>query len=321
MSGNLDRLARHRHLTDRALAPTQARRAEQRGLAPVRVERRARGELLGVLVVLEDRASVRARELHRPANDRGEDGVEVERRADRAPDIAEGRELRDRAGELLRPRLQLGQQAGVLDRDHRLVGEGREERNLVASEPAGFAASYRDRPNHLVAMKQRHDSPASVTTRAGTVPPAFVPSGIVLVVDDVDRCPIANGLRVQALGADRPWEGCPREGVDRLVRVLHRGKLDLIARDPSHRARVGSQQADGAGHDRVEHRSDVRLRAADDTQDVAGGGLCVQRRGQLAVARLQLGEQADVLDGDHRLVGEGLDELYLRITVGAEFEP
>ena len=34
--------------------------------------------------------------------------------------------------------------------------------------------------------------------------------------------------------------------------------------------------------------------------------------GQLAVARLQLGEQAHVLDGDHGLVGEGLQQRDLR---------
>ena len=40
---------------------------------------------------------------------------------------------------------------------------------------------------------------------------------------------------------------------------------------------------------------------------VAGRRLLLQRFGHLAVARLHLVEQADVLDGDHRLVGECLD--------------
>src|SRR5207302_1632272 len=78
-------------------------------LAPVGVERRARRELFRVLVVLEDRGPVRARELDGPADDRGEDGVEIEGGADRPPDVPEGRELLDRAGELLRPRLQRAQ--------------------------------------------------------------------------------------------------------------------------------------------------------------------------------------------------------------------
>src|SRR5262244_3569819 len=69
----------------------------------------------------------------------------------------------------------------------------------------------------------------------------------------------------------------------------------------------------GAGENRIEYRLYVRLRAADDTQDVAGRGLRVERRPQLTVARLQLREQAHVLDRDDGLVGEGLQELDLAI--------
>jgi hypothetical protein len=71
------------------------------------------------------------------------------------------------------------------------------------------------------------------------------------------------------------------------------------------------QQADGACQNRVEHRLHIRLRLADDPQDVAGGGLGVQCRGQLAVARLEFGEQSHILDGDDGLVGEGFYDLDL----------
>ena len=43
------------------------------------------------------------------------------------------------------------------------------------------------------------------------------------------------------------------------------------------------------------------------------GGLLLERFGEVAVARLELGEQAHVLDGDHRLVGERLQQLDLRV--------
>jgi hypothetical protein len=43
-------------------------------------------------------------------------------------------------------------------------------------------------------------------------------------------------------------------------------------------------QAGGALRHGVENRLDVSRRAADDAQDVAGGGLLVERRGELAVA-------------------------------------
>src|SRR5262249_18026314 len=103
-----------------------------------------------------------------------------------------------------------------------------------------------------------------------------------------------------------PWEELPQRGVPSAVGAREGDELDLISRDTGHYARVPIQQADGTAHDRVEHRLHVRLRTADDAQDVAGGGLPAQRRGQLTVTCLELGEQPDVLDGDDRLVGEGL---------------
>src|SRR4030095_15491056 len=42
--------------------------------------------------------------------------------------------------------------------------------------------------------------------------------------------------------------------------------------------------------------------------DLARGRLLVERRRQLAIARLELLEQPDVLDRDHGLVGEGLQQ-------------
>ena len=50
-----------------------------------------------------------------------------------------------------------------------------------------------------------------------------------------------------------------------------------------------------------------------DPQDLAGRGLLLQRLGEIAVARLQLREQPDVLDGDDGLVGEGLQQLDLLV--------
>ena len=51
--------------------------------------------------------------------------------------------------------------------------------------------------------------------------------------------------------------------------------------------------------------------AADDAQDGAGRGLLFERLAEIAVARLDLLEQPHVLDGDHRLVGEGLGQFDL----------
>src|SRR3990172_9941111 len=59
---------------------------------------------------------------------------------------------------------------------------------------------------------------------------------------------------------------------------------------------------------RLEHRLKIKSRAADHLEDFAGGGLLLQGFGQVSVAGLELVEEADVFDGDHGLVGEGLEE-------------
>ena len=62
------------------------------------------------------------------------------------------------------------------------------------------------------------------------------------------------------------------------------------------------------------HRLQVEGRAADDLEHVARRRLLLERFGQLAGARLHLLEQPHVLDGDHRLVGEGLHQLDLLVA-------
>ena len=53
--------------------------------------------------------------------------------------------------------------------------------------------------------------------------------------------------------------------------------------------------------DSIQHRLDIRRRAGDDAKNLTRRGLLLQRL-------LELVEQPDILDGDHRLVGEGLQE-------------
>ena len=58
--------------------------------------------------------------------------------------------------------------------------------------------------------------------------------------------------------------------------------------------------------DGVEDRLHVRGRAADDAEHLGRRRLMLQRFAQFRVAFAEFLEQADILDGDHRLVGEGL---------------
>ena len=72
-------------------------------------------------------------------------------------------------------------------------------------------------------------------------------------------------------------------------------------------AAVGPGQRIGSGHDRREHAVDVE-RGGDGPADLAEGLQLPHRAGEVGGTGLQLGEQAHVLDGDHRLVGEGLEQ-------------
>jgi hypothetical protein len=63
----------------------------------------------------------------------------------------------------------------------------------------------------------------------------------------------------------------------------------------------------------VEDGLHVGGRAADHPQDLGGRRLLLKRLGQVAVPRLELVEQPDILDSDHRLIGEGGDQLNLLV--------
>jgi hypothetical protein len=78
--------------------------------------------------------------------------------------------------------------------------------------------------------------------------------------------------------------------------------------EPVHAAVEAVAQTQRASNDRVEHWLHVGWRAGDDPQDLPGRCLLLERLGQLAIPRPELLEQARVLDRDHRLGGEGLDQ-------------
>src|SRR4030095_9670745 len=68
-----------------------------------------------------------------------------------------------------------------------------------------------------------------------------------------------------------------------------------------------------ACNDGLENWAYVRRGPADDPQNLAGGGLLLQRLGQLAVAPLQFLEQPHVFDSNDGLVREGFQQCDLRV--------
>src|SRR5262249_12095515 len=90
--------------------------------------------------------------------------------------------------------------------------------------------------------------------------------------------------------------------------------LALSADDVS---RIGAAQTRGRFAQRVEHRLQIKGRAADDLQHVAGRRLVFERFFEVVRAALQFIEEARILDGDHRLIGKRRDQsdLFVRKRV------
>src|SRR5262245_26870634 len=101
-------------------------------------------ELLGGLVVLEDRAAVGANQVIGARYDRVEDDIHVERRAEGLAHRSERCQLADRASQFAVTRLQLFKEPDVLDGDDRLVGEGLQEFHFDIRKAAWLRAGYAD---------------------------------------------------------------------------------------------------------------------------------------------------------------------------------
>ena len=222
-----------------------------------------------------------------------EHGLEVSWRAgDDAQDLGRGRLLFQRLFRLV-------EEAHVLDGDHRLRAKvcnrsicccvnGLSARDTVMQPMATLSRSI-GTARTLRTPKHPHDLAGGGRVR------------IPLDIADVDdrtlhHCPggdvVATGYhRIQAPDSLMPL----------FREVVVSDEMEPLAVEPEHRAHERVAQPDGALHDRIEHRLHVRRRARDHAQDLACGGLPLQRL-------LRLVEQPDVLDGNDRLVGKRLEE-------------
>ena len=107
-----------------------------------------------------------------PRDDRGKNGLQVERRADRLPDLAQRPQLSDRLRQLRGPRLQFREQTDVLDGDDRLVGERAQKRDLLVRQRSGLGTpdgDGADRPSLAHQRYGEHAAKAGPTAFALTV--------------------------------------------------------------------------------------------------------------------------------------------------------
>src|SRR3990172_2309188 len=185
--GDLRGLARLCRTTHEAFALPKRQRPKRLDDLRIEIVGRANVEHLGRLVVLGDRAGVRARELAGARDDRAEHCLDVEGRADRLADLAQGLQLLDRSGQVLGSGLQFLEEADVLDGDDSLVGEGLDKGDLLVGEWPDLAPPCRDHPDKGVLPKHRDGQDRPRAFDSVEVPRRIL--RIILEVSNVDYFP------------------------------------------------------------------------------------------------------------------------------------
>ncbi len=311
--GNLDRRTGLGRPPDGALAEAHGVRALEHHLESGCGTGRQRA---GGLVVLAYEPAVGAGERDGLVDDRREHGLRVQGRVHHLSDLAERSQLLDRARELAGALVQRLEQAHVVDGDHGLIGESRDERDLALVEGPHFASVDRDLADTLVVPHHRHEERGAYALDVRCGDPVRYSVAIAGAVGNVGKLlghafdrylggeciPFVDGHGVLAQPLD---ELRPRALVCDQVEVI------LLAHLQKGERRIA--QPGGVVEDGVEDRRVVGRRAADGAQDVAGRRLALERLGNLFVAGLDFMKQALVLDGDNGLGGEGLHELDFRL--------
>ena len=112
-------------------------------------------KLFRAFVVFVDRPAVGAAKLHSVGNNSRQHGFEVQSRADRLTDFAQGFELSHRARQIVGSLLQFFKQPHVLDGDHAWSAKVSSKSNLLFSEGSNLSAPDVDEPDGDPLSKQR----------------------------------------------------------------------------------------------------------------------------------------------------------------------
>jgi hypothetical protein len=258
----------------------------------------------------KDNGIVSSAQTRRALRYRLEHGPNVGRRLTyHTQDIAGRGLLVERFSEVVIPRLQLLEQPHILDGDHRLVGEGLEERNLLVREGAYLLTSDQDPPNSYALTEQwyREHGPMveSALERSADRKFALTFRGEIVDMDGSsvrDRSP----RRRAAIARD--------DFVEIGKGPVVRHEPERIAIHEANHGVVGPAHTSGALGDRGENWLKLSRRAADYPQDLTRRRLLLQRL-------LRFVEEADILNRNHGLVGEGLQERDLLIHKWPNLEP
>ena len=209
--------------------------------------------------------------------------------------------------------LDLLEQLGVLDRQHRLVGQRLDEIHRLRSESSRRFPAEHERTDQAVLAQQRHGEQGAIAGLSHHV----VEGVLRLVVDVRDlhrRAPQAGQAR-HAFPKPYGLAGQPFDHVlVQLVRCLDVEQLGVLVIGVEYPG-VGLAEGYGMSSDRLENRAQLQGRVHG-LAHLSERLQLAHRARQLARPRLHLIEQPRVLDGDRRLVGEGRHELDLLIGEG-----
>src|SRR5262249_33308939 len=199
-------------------------------------------------------------------------------------------------------RLQRVEQANVLDGDGRLVGEGFYQRDLALRERLRPVVPLdRDDPEQLVGPEHGAREQTSKWEAAG---PGIVVLRVGGDIGNVHGPPLERGAPRSAPAPER--DGILLEELPVLGSEItsHRRPQDPPVEAPEETL-GGPTKSDRVIDQRLGHGLEIERRSADHLEELAGRRLLLEGDPQLTVAALELLEEADVLDGDDRLVGEG----------------
>ncbi len=209
--------------------------------------------------------------------------------------------------------LDLVEQADVFDRDHRLVGEGLNELDLLVRERAHRGSRQRNRAEDVVLAHQRNNEDTLISADFS---PLFRNRRTGPTGRDIGN---VNGLtcaeRTREAGVVISVEPAASHELIEFRREAKAGDKGIVIIHAAVDARaVRLAQSCRRCGQRVENRLQVEGRAADDLEHVGGGCLLLQRFRKVVGAPAQFAQQPRVLDGDHRLRGEVLHQLDLRVV-------
>src|SRR5262249_38019515 len=196
------------------------------------------------------------------------------------------------------------EQPYVLDGDHRLVSEGGGELNLPVGEWAHGLAAKNDNANRVSLSQQRHAKYSSKSALFLHFLKRIIRIG--QHVGDLDWLTLEHcaaehtpSSRLERYPSQNEFPVITRAAVSR-NRLIIRALLTM------HRHNIGLAQFCGRLHQRVEDCLEIEGRTADDLEHVGGGGLLLQRFGEIVGALAQLIEQPDVIDRDDGLARKRL---------------